>query len=146
MTVSARIILFQAMLALVIGAGMMLVSIEESLAALAAGAVCLVPNAYFAWRTSMERSPARLLAQSVGKVVVTLSLMAAVIVVLRPAPMGFFTAFVAMQLTYLLGAWTPGQAGSAATQQARQAVARKAEIGRAGTAGGGGNSGTVDKG
>jgi len=151
MTASARIVLFQAVMALAISAGMALVSVEQSVAALVAGVVCVAPNAYFAWRASMERSPARLLAQAVARVVVTLALMAAAMAVLRPAPMGFFTAFVAMQLMYLVGAWTPGQAGLTTTQQvrqalARQAVAREAGFGRASAAGDSGNSETVDKG
>jgi ATP synthase protein I len=98
-----RIVLYQAVAAAVVAAGLMLVSPEQSLAALLAGLVCVVPNAYFAWRTGVERSPALLLAQGVGKLAFATALMVVVFAMLKPAPLGFFSAFIAMQLMYVVG-------------------------------------------
>ena len=99
-----RIVLLQAAIVLVIAVGMLPAGIDQSLAALLAGLVCVAPNGYFAWRAGRERSPARLLAHGVGKLVVTTALMAAVFATLKPAPLGFFAAFIAIQLMYVVGA------------------------------------------
>jgi ATP synthase protein I len=104
MAASYRIVLYQAVVAAVIAVGLVPAGLNQSLAALLAGAVCVVPNAYFAWRAGVERSPARLLAQGVGKGLTTVALMAAVFVVLRPAPLGFFAAFIAMQWVFVAAA------------------------------------------
>jgi len=109
MASSFRIVLYQACIAMVISAGFLPVDPDQSLAALLAGTVCVAPNAYFAWRAGVERSPSRLLAQGVGKLVVTMSLMAAVFATVRPAPLGFFAAFIAIQLMYVAGSMGSGR-------------------------------------
>jgi ATP synthase protein I len=106
MASTVRIVLYQALVAVVVAAGMAPMSLDQSLAALLAGLVCVVPNAYFAWRARVERSPALLLAQGVGKLALTTALMVAVFAMAKPAPLGFFAAFIAMQLMYVAG--SPG--------------------------------------
>jgi ATP synthase protein I len=114
-----RIVLLQAAIALVIAVGMAPAGIDQSLAALLAGLVCVAPNGYFAWRAGRERSPARLLAHGVGKLVVTTALMAAVFATLRPAPLGFFATFIAMQLMYVVGAAGSGGPSQHPARRAR---------------------------
>jgi ATP synthase protein I len=114
-----RIVLLQAAIALVIAVGMTPAGIDQSLAALLAGLVCVAPNGYFAWRAGRERSPARLLALGVGKLVVTIALMVVVFATLKPAPLGFFAAFIAMQLMFVVGA--SGSGGQSSQHPARRA-------------------------
>jgi len=82
--------------------GLLLLSPAQALAALAAGAVCIVPGGYFAWRSERERSAGRLLGQGVAKFVLTLVLMALVFASMKPPPLGFFATFVLMQAMYVL--------------------------------------------
>jgi hypothetical protein len=74
----------------------------QTVSALAAGVVCVVPGAWYAWRATRERSGARFLLQGVVKFVLTIALMALGIVLLRPAPAGFFGTFVLLQAMYVL--------------------------------------------
>jgi F0F1-type ATP synthase assembly protein I len=104
MTSSYRIVLYQACIAVAVAAVVAPIGLDQSIAALQAGLVCAAPNVYFAWRAGVERSPARLLAQGVGKQWTTIALMAAVFAMARPAPLGFFAAFIAVQLMYVVGA------------------------------------------
>lgn len=97
------IVLLQLMTSLVVAAAFALADNSQAQAALVAGAVCVVPGAYFAWRAMVERSPGRLLGQGVMKFVLTLALMAVAFAVIQPAPLGFFTAFVLMQTMYVAG-------------------------------------------
>jgi len=103
MAVAYRIVVYQAATALLIAAGLAWVSLDQGVAALLAGAVCVVPNGYYAWRISGERSPGRLLGLGVARVMVTLSLMAVAFATAKPAPLGFFVTFIAMQLMYVVG-------------------------------------------
>jgi hypothetical protein len=80
-----------------------LVDSSQAFAALLAGAVVVVPNGYFAWRAGIERSPGRLLAHGVMRFVVTVALMSLSFVAFTPAPLGFFSAFVLMQVMYVAG-------------------------------------------
>jgi F0F1-type ATP synthase assembly protein I len=91
------------MTSLVVAAGLALVDNSEALAALMAGVVCVIPGGYFAWRATVERSPARLLGQGVMKFLLTVTLMALAFAAFQPAPLGFFAAFVLMQTMYVLG-------------------------------------------
>jgi len=81
----------------------LVVDASQAFAALLAGAVVVVPNGYFAWRVGVERSPGRLLAHGVMRFVLTVALMALTFVVFVPAPLGFFSAFVLMQVMYVAG-------------------------------------------
>lgn len=85
-----------AMLLLLVGTG-------QAFAALLAGAVVVVPNGYFAWRAGVERSPGRLLAHGVIRFLLTVFLMAAAFVLFAPEPLGFFSAFLLMQVMYVAG-------------------------------------------
>ncbi len=93
----------QTMTSLVVAAGFSLADNSHAAAALLAGAVCVGPAGYFAWRTTAERSPGRLLGQGVMKVLLTLTLMALVFAVFRPAGLAFFGTFVLMQSMYAVG-------------------------------------------
>ncbi len=77
-------------------------SFEEATAALLGGLCVVLPAAYLAWRTRRERSPHKLLMMGVGKFVFTCALLALVMVLITPSPLGFFTGLVAAQLMYLL--------------------------------------------
>lgn len=99
---SYRIVTLQLGTALAMAGALLLMSTAQALAALAAGAVCVVPAGYFAWRAERERSAGRLLGQGVAKFVMTLVLMALVFVWLKPPPLGFFATFVLMQAMYVL--------------------------------------------
>jgi F0F1-type ATP synthase assembly protein I len=97
------VVWLQAAGALVVAMGLWFFDPAQALAAFLAGAVVVVPNGYFAWRVGVERSPGRLLAHGVMRFVVTVVLMALTFVVFRPAPLGFFSAFVLMQAMYAAG-------------------------------------------
>lgn len=93
----------QFMTSLVVAGALALVDTAEAGAALLAGLVCAGPAGYFAWRSLAERSPGRLLAHGLMKFLATVTLMAMVFAVLKPAPLGFFLAFVLMQAMYVIG-------------------------------------------
>jgi hypothetical protein len=63
---------------------------------------CVIPTGLFAWRASVERSAARFLLQGVLKFALTLVLVAACIILIRPAAAGFFGTFVLLQAMYVI--------------------------------------------
>lgn len=82
--------------------------LREGTGALLGGLCVALPAALMAWRAARERSPQRLLALGVAKFAATCLLLAAVIVVFKPAPAGLFVTLVACQLAYVLvPAWWP---------------------------------------
>ena len=76
--------------------------LEQTVSALAAGLACVIPGAWYAWRATKERSGARFLLQGVLKFMLTIALMAACIILIRPEPAGFFGTFVLLQTMYVL--------------------------------------------
>jgi len=102
--VSYRIVTLQAFAAIAAAAVMALISAEQAVAALLAGAVGVIPSGFLAWRVQVERSPGRLLGQGVVKFVLTVVLMAMAFAWLKPASLGFFATLVLMQLMYVVGA------------------------------------------
>lgn len=105
------VVALQATTSLVMAAGLSLVDNSEARAALLAGAVCVIPAGYFAWRATAERAPGRLLGQGAMKVLLTLTSMALVFELFEPAPLGFFGTFVAMQTMYVVGPLAFGTRG-----------------------------------
>ena len=81
---------------------MSLVGAGQAEGALLAGVVCVVPTALFAHLSANTRHPARLLGQGVGKMVLTVVLMAIVFAAFRPQALGFFTALVVAQAAYVI--------------------------------------------
>lgn len=75
--------------------------LEQTISALAAGAASVIPAGLYAWRASVERSATRFLLQGVLKFALTLLLVAACIIVIKPAAAGFFGALMLMQLMYV---------------------------------------------
>jgi len=102
----------QAAAALVAAAGCWFWGGTHVLGALAAGVACVVPNGYFAWRSSRERSAARLLGAGVAKFVATVVLMALAFAMLELSPLAFFGTFVVLQLVHVVGATRMAGAGS----------------------------------
>jgi F0F1-type ATP synthase assembly protein I len=102
-TLPLTIVALQLAVALFVATLLLLMDASQAIAALLAGAVVVVPNGYFAWRAGVERSPGRLLAHGMMRLVLTLALMALAFAVFKPAPLGFFTAFVLMQAMYVAG-------------------------------------------
>lgn len=76
--------------------------VPQTVSALAAGMACVIPAGLFAWRASVERSAARFLLQGVFKFALTLVLVAACIILIRPAAAGFFGTFVLLQAMYVI--------------------------------------------
>jgi F0F1-type ATP synthase assembly protein I len=97
------IVLLQLMTSLVMAAGLALVDNTLGFAAMLAGGACVLPAGYFAWRSMVERSSARLLGQGIMKSLATATLMALAFVAFRPAPLGFFATFALMQGMYVIG-------------------------------------------
>ncbi len=97
------IVLLQLMTSLVVAAALALVDGAEARSALLAGGVTVLPAGYFAWRMQRERSAGRLLGQGLMKFLLTVTLMALTFAVFEPAPIGFFSAFVLMQVMYVVG-------------------------------------------
>ena len=98
-----RIVALQLWAALVLAAALLFVGRDQAAAALLGGAVCVLPAGYFAWRVEHERSAARLLGHGVMKSMTTVALMALVFATLQPPLLGFFSAFVLLQLMYVVG-------------------------------------------
>ena len=86
---------------------------EQTVSVLAAGTTSVVPAALYAWRASVERSATRFLLQGVLKFALTILLMAACIILLRPAAAGFFGTLILLQVTYVVAplAETAGRRG-----------------------------------
>jgi hypothetical protein len=97
------IVALQFITSLVVAAGLLLVDNTQAVAAMLAGGVCVGPGGYFAWRAVAERSPGRLLGQGVMKFLLTMTSMALVFILFKPAPLGFFASFMAMQTMYVFG-------------------------------------------
>jgi F0F1-type ATP synthase assembly protein I len=97
----------QAMTSLVVAAGLSLIENwhegAEPEAALLAGAVTVLPGAWFAWRATAERSPGRLLAHGAARLILTLTSMVLVFMVLEPEPLGFLLTLILMQAMYVVG-------------------------------------------
>ena len=73
----------------------------QTASALAAGLTSVIPAGLYAWRASVERSATSFLLQGVVKFALTLVLVAACIIVLKPAAAAFFGTLVLMQLMYV---------------------------------------------
>ena len=84
--------------------------LPQTVSALAAGMACIVPAGLYAWRARVERSAARFLLQGVLKFALTLVLVAAFIILMKPAAAGFFGTFVLLQAMYVVAPLTERQA------------------------------------
>jgi len=103
---SYRIVILQLVVTLVVAMFGLLWDAEQSLAALLAGIVCVVPGGVFAWRASAEKSPRALLLQGLGKFAAPIALMAMFLIWLHPAVLGFFGTFIVLQTMYVIGPMT----------------------------------------
>ena len=74
--------------------------LNQTVAALAAGTASVIPAALYAWQTTVERSPGRFLLQGVLKFLLTILLVAACIVLIKPAAAGFFGTLILLQVMY----------------------------------------------
>lgn len=107
-----RVLVVQTLVAGLIAAALvLLVSVADACAALLAGIVVLIPNAYFAWRVvnldvgdDPQRASRRLVIQGVQKQLVMLGLMIAVFTGGAPAPWPFFGTLIALLGTHGLAA------------------------------------------
>ena len=79
-----------------------LFGVPQTASALAAGMACVIPAGLYAWRATVERSATRFLLQGVLKFTLTLVLVAACIIVIKPAAAGFFGTFVLLQAMYVI--------------------------------------------
>ena len=82
--------------------------LDQGRSALLAGLSSLVPTAYYAWVLSRTLNPARLLLHGVLRSLLTMTALALCIVLTVIEPLGFFTTFALMQLSF----FAPGEAGS----------------------------------
>ncbi len=86
---------------------------EGALSALAGGVTCLVPQAFFAWRSGQVRGGRQarrfvmnLYRAEAGKFGLTVALLAMIFVAVPPSnPISFFSAYVAAQLMPWLATW-----------------------------------------
>ncbi len=74
---------------------------EQTVSVLAAGMASVIPAGLYAWRASVERSATKFLLQGVVKFALTILLMAACIILLRPAAAGFFGTLILLQVMYV---------------------------------------------
>jgi hypothetical protein len=79
-----------------------LFGVPQTVSALAAGMSCVIPAGLYAWRATVERSATRFLLQGVLKFALTLVLVAACIVLIKPAAAGFFGTFIVLQAMYVI--------------------------------------------
>ena len=91
-----------------------LLGMDQTVSALAAGLASAIPAGFYAWRASVERSATRFLLQGVLKFALTLLLVAACIILIKPAAAGFFGTLALMQLMYVVAPLVNGGAESEA--------------------------------
>ena len=112
MPLSYRVVLFQLAVGLVIAGALWIWRSGEAVGAVLATGVCVLPNAYFAWRAQHERSPARVLGAGALKFFSTVGLMILALWWWRPEPVGFLGALVVMQVTHAVaGSWLAAESG-----------------------------------
>ncbi|MGE0625111.1 MAG: hypothetical protein AB7I04_09150 [Pseudomonadales bacterium] len=93
---------------------------EQTVSVLAAGTASVVPAAFYARRASIERSATRFLLQGVLKFVFTILMVAAAIILMKPAAAGFFGTLALLQVMYVVAPLTeaepdrPGRSGRTA--------------------------------
>ncbi|MDP6828585.1 MAG: hypothetical protein QF921_10960 [Pseudomonadales bacterium] len=97
-----RIVVLQLVAVFVAASVMSLVGAGQVEAALLAGVVCVVPTALFAHLSANTRHAARLIGQGVGKMVLTVVLMAIAFAAFRPQAFGFFATLVVAQAAYVV--------------------------------------------
>ncbi len=79
----------------------------------------MIPAGLYAWRASVERSATRFLLQGVLKFALTLVLVAACIIVIKPAAAGFFGTLILMQVMYVAVPLSEDRAGGSAEEGGR---------------------------
>ena len=88
-----------------------LFGLEQTLSALAAGMASVIPAGLYAWRASVERSATSFLLQGFVKFGLTLVLMAAGIILVKPAAAGFFGTLILLQMMYVVVPLTVDRSG-----------------------------------
>lgn len=88
-----------------------LFGLEQTLSALAAGMASVIPAGLYAWRASVERSATSFLLQGFVKFGLTLVLMAAGIILVKPAAAGFFGTLILLQMMYVVVPLTVDRGG-----------------------------------
>jgi F0F1-type ATP synthase assembly protein I len=113
-TVPYRIVIWQLAATAALSAGLFLwefpemsfearlLGLEQTISALAGGLASVIPAGLYAWRASVERSATSFLLQGFVKFVLTLVLVAAGIIVLKPAAAGFFGTLILLQVMYVI--------------------------------------------
>jgi hypothetical protein len=113
-TVPYRIVVWQFAATLIVTAGLFLwevpemnveaplLGLEQTISALAAGMASVIPAGLYAWRASVERSATGFLLQGFAKFALTLVLVAAGIILLKPAAAGFFGTLMLLQVMYVI--------------------------------------------
>ncbi len=113
-TVPFRIVVWQIAVTMALAAGLFLwefpelnpraplLGLEQTLSALAAGMASVIPAGLYAWRASVERSASSFLLQGFAKFALTLVLIGAGIIVLKPAAAGFFGTLILLQMVYVI--------------------------------------------
>ena len=76
--------------------------LNQTVSALAAGMASVIPAGLYAWRASVERSATGFLLQGVLKFALTIVLVAACIILIRPAAAGFFGTLILLQVAYVV--------------------------------------------
>ncbi len=115
MALPYRVLVIQTLAAGLIGAVLLLSSLADAVAALLAGIVVVIPNAYFAWRVvtldvggDPEQTSRRLVFQGVQKQLLMLALMVAMFVWVAPAPWPFFGALIVLMAIHGLASVLAG--------------------------------------
>lgn len=110
-----RVVVVQTMVAGLIAAALLLMSVADAAAALLAGVSVLIPNAYFAWRVvgldaagDPERASRRLVLQGVQKQLLTLALMTVIFVWRAPAPWPYFGTLIGLMAVHGLASVLAG--------------------------------------
>ncbi len=96
-----RIVAIQAMIGVVCVGAFSAYHLDQGRSALLAGMSSLVPTAYYAWVLGRTLNAARLLLHGVLRSVLTMTALALCIVLTAIEPLGFFSTFALMQLSFL---------------------------------------------
>lgn len=100
-----RIVIVQLAAALAATLSMSLVAVEQAIAAVLGGLVCIVPTAGFAVVASRSEKPGRVVLVGALKPMAVMGLMVLAFVLANPAPLGFFVSLAAVHLAYLATPW-----------------------------------------
>ena len=104
---------------------LLLVAVEQAVAAVLGSLVCIVPTAAFAVCATRWRRPGPIVLAGALKPFTMVGLMLAAFVVAKPPPLGFFAGLAAVHLAYLAAPFLERNGGRDKSRRAKGLVSSK---------------------